>query len=253
MYFTEEDYRKIERWLQQRTIKDTQFSEATPLTGSELLSIVQQGYNRKISLKSFIQCIGDYTISDFINLSESDHDYHTLDWVIRQVNPVNRKVGQVITFMNSKTGGWSIYQFKGTTVNEWFNLELWDDILAKVDNHFKGWFLNDCLLNKYILRPNVGDFVFIGPTLEDAVIYACIKYGEWYETKQPALKFADKFDAVNSKDFDEFDAIIEETHADRATKDALGNIIHDTYITREALNNAIREEVLRQLSLRLNT
>ena len=246
--FTNSQIEEIRKKLQLGGRRDTSFPLAEPLKGNETMAIVQQGQNKQLGLKTLIEKVGMYTMSDFINLSKSREDSYTLEEVIKFVEPVNRKAGQVITFMDSSTGDWAIYQFKGDTASEWFNLELWDNILAKVDNHFKGLFINDCLLNEYYPRPHVGDFAFVGKALDDAVVYACIKYSEWYNTKYPALVFADKFDAVCSKDFGELTVHMDEAYADRATKDALGRVIHDTYVTGEGLNNLIIEKILKQIT-----
>lgn len=246
--FTSNQIEEIRKKLQLGGAKDTSFPLAGPLKGNETMAIVQQGQNRQLGLKTFIEKVGMYTISDFINMSKSSEDSYTLAEVIAKVDPVNRKAGQVITFMDSSTGDWAIYQFKGKTASEWLNTELWDNILAKVDNHFKGWFINECLLTTYYPRPMVGDYAFVGETLEDAVVYVCMKYGEWYNTKQPAMVFADKFEAVHSKDFGELSVLMDKTYADRASKDALGRVIHDTYVTYDGLMNAIAEEVRRQLT-----
>lgn len=246
--FTSSQIEEIRKKLQLGGTKDTQFPLAGPLKGNETMAIVQQGQNKQLGLKTLIEKVGMYTMSDFINLSKSSEDSYTLEEVIKLVEPVNRKAGQVITFMDSSAGDWAIYQFKGDTASEWFNLELWDNILAKVDSHFKGWFINEGLLKKYYSRPMVGDYAYVGDTLEDSVVYVCLKYGEWYNTKQPAMVFAEKFESTYSRDFGEFTHVLDESHADRATKDALGRVIHDTYITREGLSNAIAEEVKKQIS-----
>ena len=46
MHFTQEDYRKIEAWLYQRTVKDTEFPSADPLDGTEMVPILQNNENR---------------------------------------------------------------------------------------------------------------------------------------------------------------------------------------------------------------
>lgn len=191
--FTSNQIEEIRKKLQLGGVKDTQFPQAEALKGDEILTIVQNRLNRQLSLKDFIEKIGVYTFSDFLNISKSSEDSYTLEEAIALVSPISRKAGQVITFMDSSTGDWAIYQFKGKTASEWFNTELWDNILAKVDSHFKGWFLNECLLNTYYPRPMVGDFAFIGNTLEEGIVYMCIKYGEWYNTKKKALDFVDKW------------------------------------------------------------
>lgn len=244
--FTSNQIEEIRKKLQLGGIKDTQFPQAGPLKGDELVAIVQQGQNKQLGLKTFIEKVGIYTVSDFINMSKSSEDSYTLEEVIAIVDPINRKAGQVITFMDSSTGNWAIYQFKGKTASEWFNTELWDNILAKVDNHFKGWFMNEDLLKQIYARPNIGDFAFVGGTLEDSVVYTYLK-GEWYNTKQYALLFADKFDAVYSKDFGEFNTVIDDSYSDRAYMDALGRIIHETYITGDTLENVVYNEVLKQI------
>ena len=114
--------------------KDTSFPLAEPLNGNEIIAIVQQGQNKQLGLKTLIEKIGKYTTSDFTNLSKYSEDSYTLGEAIKLVEPVNRRAGQVITFMDSSTGKWAIYQFKGSTASEWLNLQLWDNILAVVDN-----------------------------------------------------------------------------------------------------------------------
>ena len=51
MFFTREDYKKIENWLKNKSIKDTEFLTANNLTGEELIVIVQDGENKKVHLK----------------------------------------------------------------------------------------------------------------------------------------------------------------------------------------------------------
>lgn len=53
------------------------------------------------------------------------------------------------------------------------------------------------------------------------------------------LEGLNRYNAVLSRDFGEFEHKIDETYADRASKDSLGRVIIDTYITREGLENTI--------------
>lgn len=251
--FTSNQIEEIRKKLQLQGRKDTSFPVAGPLQGNEILPIIQQGQNAQLGLKTFIEKVGMYTMSDFINLSKYSEDSYTLEDVIKLVDPVNRKAGQVITFMDSTTKGWAIYQFTGNSADKWFNLDLWDNILAKVDNHFKGWYANECLLKTYCVRPHVGDFAFVGETMEDSILYGCIKYGEWYNTGCRALEYANKYEAVHSKDFNEIDVNLDEVYADRANKDALGNIIHDTYLSRADFisdSSSIDERLYRDIVFR---
>lgn len=132
--FTCNQIEEIKRKLQLIGRKDTSFPLAEPLNGNEIIAIVQQGQNKQLGLKTLIEKIGTYTTSDFTNLSKYSEDSYTLREAIKLVEPVNRRAGQVITFMDSSTGKWAIYQFKGSTASEWLNLQLWDNILAVVDN-----------------------------------------------------------------------------------------------------------------------
>lgn len=132
--FTCNQIEEIKRKLQLIGRKDTSFPLAEPLNGNEIIAIVQQGQNKQLGLKTLIEKIGKYTTSDFTNLSKYSEDSYTLGEAIKLVEPVNRRAGQVITFMDSSTGKWAIYQFKGSTASEWLNLQLWDNISAVVDN-----------------------------------------------------------------------------------------------------------------------
>lgn len=132
--FTCNQIEEIKRKLQLIGRKDTSFPLADPLNGNEIIAIVQQGQNKQLGLKTLIEKIGKYTTSDFTNLSKYSEDSYTLGEAIKLVEPINRRAGQVITFMDSSTGKWAIYQFKGSTASEWLNLQLWDNILAVVDN-----------------------------------------------------------------------------------------------------------------------
>lgn len=59
MYFTQEDFIKIQDWLTQHAIKDTEFDSAKlPLNGDELVAIVQNNQNKKVLLKNLVSDIG---------------------------------------------------------------------------------------------------------------------------------------------------------------------------------------------------
>lgn len=187
--FTSNQIEEIRKKLQLGGAKDTQFPLADSLNGNEIISIIQQGVNKQLGLKTFLDTIAKWGISDFLNISKSDEDSYTLEGVLDLVAPINRKAGQVITFKDTDTGTWSIYQFKGSDANDWFNLDYWDDILAKVDNHFKGLVENESILRETYPRPITGDFAFVGNTLESAVLYTCNTYSNWYNTNEPALAY----------------------------------------------------------------
>lgn len=131
MFFTQEDYRKIEKWLLANSVKDTDFAgAATPLKGNEILAIVQNGQNMKVSLKDFIDQLFLLGVSDFVNITDKyGESYLTLSQAIQLIPFRSRKIGQVITFLDDN-GEWRLYQFQGERVNQWNNTALWIDLIA---------------------------------------------------------------------------------------------------------------------------
>ena len=52
MFFTQDDYLKIQGWLQRNSVRDTEFQAASlPLRGDEIAAIIQDGKNKKLLLK----------------------------------------------------------------------------------------------------------------------------------------------------------------------------------------------------------
>lgn len=133
MFFTQEDYKKIQQWLIENSVKDTEFNEASlPLRGNEEITIIQGDHNKKMTLKDLANSINLLGTSDFINVSESyNAKYITLQTAISLIPYRARKLGQVITFLN-KEGNWNIYQFKGESLDIWNNTTLWVDIIESL-------------------------------------------------------------------------------------------------------------------------
>ena len=126
MYFTQEDYKKIENWLSKKSVKDSDFQEALPLNGEEIITVVQSGHNKKVKIREFIDKIYKYNGSDFTNITNIYKvENITLGEAINFIPAVNRKKGQVITFLNTD-GNWEIYQFVGE-LNQWNNLNFWNN------------------------------------------------------------------------------------------------------------------------------
>lgn len=126
MYFTQEDYKKIENWLSKKSVKDSDFQEALPLNGEEIITVVQSGHNKKVNIREFIDKIYKYNGSDFTNITNIYKvENITLEEAINFIPVVNRKKGQVITFLNTD-GNWEIYQFIGE-LNQWNNLNFWNN------------------------------------------------------------------------------------------------------------------------------
>ena len=133
MFFTQEDYRKIEKWLLSNSRKDTDFvGAATPLKGNETLAFVQDGKNVNVFLKDLIEQIFLLGVSDFLNVSDKyGESIISLTQAIQLIPFRSRKIGQVITFLDEE-GHWKLYQFQGKSLNQWNNSTLWIDLLAKI-------------------------------------------------------------------------------------------------------------------------
>lgn len=128
MFFTQEDYKKIQQWLIKNSVKDTEFNKANiPLNGNEIVSIVQGNQNKKVFLKDLVSQIFNLGVSDFINITDKyDAPNISLEEAIRLIPSRARKEGQVITFLDMEDH-WHIYQFKGV-LNQWNVLDTWEDL-----------------------------------------------------------------------------------------------------------------------------
>ena len=115
MFFTQEDFRKIEDYIKRKSIKDTQFDEAiTPLDGEEEIAFVQNGKNVKAHVKDIVEQLFLLGVSDFVNVTDKyNQSYINLKEAIDLIPFLSRKKGQVITFIN-KEGDWVVYQFNLT-------------------------------------------------------------------------------------------------------------------------------------------
>lgn len=127
MFFTQEDYRKIEKWLTAKSRKDTDFvGAATPLKGNETVVLVQDGKNVKTSVKDIVDQFFLLGVSDFLNITDKyGESYISLAQAIQLIPFRSRKEGQVITFLNTE-GNWEIYQFIGK-LNQWNIPTLWNN------------------------------------------------------------------------------------------------------------------------------
>ena len=126
MFFTQEDYKKIQKWILSNSIKDTEFPEASlPLKGTEVLPFVQNGMNVKVMLNDLIDQIFILGVPDFLNITDKyNASIITLEQAIQLIPFEARKIGQFITFLNENSV-WKTFQFQGTVVNQWNNTTLW--------------------------------------------------------------------------------------------------------------------------------
>lgn len=136
MFFTHEDYIKIEKWLQARAVKDSMLPEAAELKPSDTIAILQNRENKTIPAYKLFNAINASYIPDLYNVS----DIHrvsgiSLEKAIHTI-PVNkRKIGLIVTFIN-ETNNWVILQFKGTSVNQWSDTSLWKELFESFVEDF---------------------------------------------------------------------------------------------------------------------
>lgn len=133
MFFTQEDYRKIEKWLLANSRKDTEFAgAATPLKGNETVVLVQNGKNVRVLLNDLINQIFLLGVSDFLNVTDRYGESRiSLTQAIQLIPYKSRKIGQVITFLD-EDGEWKLFQFQGERVNQWNNATLWVDLIKRI-------------------------------------------------------------------------------------------------------------------------
>lgn len=133
MFFTQEDYRKIEKWLLANSVKDTEFARASlPLKGNETVAFVQDGKNVNVLLKDLIEQIFLLGVSDFLNVTDKYGESRiSLTQAIQLIPYKSRKIGQVITFLD-EDGEWKLFQFQGERVNQWNNATLWVDLIKRI-------------------------------------------------------------------------------------------------------------------------
>lgn len=127
MFFTREDILKIQKALLQLGVKDSELPNTESVTYNDILSIVQDGKNKKIKIKDFFNQISLWKKESFINITDTyDKYYITLTEAINNVPILQRKDGLVITFQDS-SGIWKIYQFRGN-ITEFLEKDKWFDL-----------------------------------------------------------------------------------------------------------------------------
>lgn len=127
MFFTREDILKIQQALFKVSVKDSELPNAKPVTPKDIISIVQNGKNKKIKIVDFLEQIS-LGNKDIININNKyDEHYISLSEAINLVPELQRREGLFITFQDVN-GNWQFYQFKGTLEefseeDKWFNLD----------------------------------------------------------------------------------------------------------------------------------
>lgn len=84
-FFTQDDYLKIQRWLVEHAVKDTDFDPATKIEDDDLIAIVKKlgdnSYeNRKVTVKDLLDTLGDqiWAVDTDITMAK-DADAYNLD------------------------------------------------------------------------------------------------------------------------------------------------------------------------------
>lgn len=128
MFFTTDDIQKISKGLVELGIKDTQLPNTEYVIEQDSIAIVQDGENKKVFVRDFLNSIGVLKKSDFLNVSAlTDNTYINIDEVIHDIPASCRKPGLCVTFQNTNYQ-WKIYQFRGEK-NQWDVHTFWIDIL----------------------------------------------------------------------------------------------------------------------------
>lgn len=127
MFFTREDILKIQQAILKVSVKDSELPNAELVTPNDIISIVQNGKNKKIKIVDFLEQIS-LGYKDIINISNKyDEHYISLSEAINLVPELQRREGLFITFQDVN-GNWQFYQFRGTLEefpekDKWFNLD----------------------------------------------------------------------------------------------------------------------------------
>lgn len=203
MFFTQEDYRKIEKWLLSNSRKDTDFvGAATPLKGNETVVLVQNGKNVKASVKDVVEQLFLLGVSDFVNITDKyGESYISLSQAIELIPYRSRKIGQVVTFLDD-TGKWAMFQFQGTRKNQWGTLSLWVDLID----------------------------LMTGLTITDSEDIVT----ETNSANQVALKFADK--TYNEADYSGLGRVYLRKNIVNVEDPVTGNVVKMNYLTQSMIS-----------------
>lgn len=198
-----------------------------------------------------------YRNNNFIILSDTDEEgnlkEYNLSTAIATISNEDKRPGIVLGFYgidrseDIEKPTWYLYQFNSNNIYDWNNLDKWIPIYDNV-NKFKGFFRTENELKANVGLPKVGDYAYIGDSVDNAILWLCTENGKWTNTNTYANFYAHKTEAVYSKDFSELEYNIDEQYSDRAEKDALGRIIHMTYLTKEGVMTAIRQMITKAVA-----
>lgn len=225
-------------------VKDTDFSDSTPLTGEERVAIVQNNLNVLATVNDLISLIPCGFLNVPKNINTLDK---AMDWFSKLKPSQGKKIGAVVSYFDTDSGVAEVMRFVGgntlpETIKDSTNWEWFNSGSAS----FKGLFNNEQELRLSAPSPKVGDHAFVGDTLENSTLYVCSKNGTWRKSKRLFNDIVSKFDAVFSVENGEQLEMYDEFIADKALMDAEGNVISDTYLRisdREVLIENVKKQI----------
>lgn len=127
MFFTREDIEKIHQSLLSLGVKDSELPSTTNINSDDVLTVVQEGKNKKINIEEFFNNISLFKKEGFINITDrfNKHSISLIEAI--QTVPAHQKIdGLVITFEDINRD-WRIYQFRGDTA-DFFDESKWTDL-----------------------------------------------------------------------------------------------------------------------------
>ena len=182
MYFTQDDYKKIEQYLKNKSIKDTEFKKTSFIKGNELIPIIQNDKNVVIQADEMFDYLS-LGKDNVINLTAYYDKSFKLKDAINAVPILNRKVGTIITFIN-ENNNWRNYQFVGLNVINWNDETSWRDLYEEARQYFKGFFVSKDALIRNFPYPEEGDYAYVGVYYNSSSIFRCIHRGNWAATEE---------------------------------------------------------------------
>lgn len=225
-------------------VKDTDFSDSTPLTGEERIAIVQNNLNVLATVNDLLSLIPCGFLNAPKNINTLDG---AMDWFSKLKPSQGKKIGAVVSYFDTDSGVAEVMRFVGgntlpETIKDSTNWEWFNSGSAT----FKGLYNNEQELKLSAPSPKVGDHAFVGDNLENSTLYVCSKNGTWRKSKRLFNDIVSKFDAVFSVENGEQLEMYDEFIADKALMDAEGNVISDTYLRiadREILIENIKKQI----------
>ena len=165
--FTQEQILEIKQRLRETSVKDAEFPLASlPLEGDEIITIVQDGENKKFPINLFFESFSQYIDGservDFFNVSryvQITQGYPevarlTLPEAVESCPEDVRRPGQVITFMDNDDD-WVVWQYNGEKKEQWLNIDYWKLLVAALKQELGD--REDALLSQKVITENINN------------------------------------------------------------------------------------------------